>query len=137
VILLDANILMYAAGAAHSNKAPSAAYLRRVAGGEVDAALDAEALQEILHRYRAIGRWHQGRQVYDAARRLFSTIIPVDADVLDIARRWTRTRLSVLGMRCMLASRSATKLWQSVVTIEISIRSKGWLASNRQASTSQ
>ncbi len=87
MILVDANILMYAAGATHSNKAPSAAYLRRVARGEVEAVLDAEALQEILHRYRAIGRWPQGRLVYDAARRLFPTVIPVDEDVLDIARK--------------------------------------------------
>ena len=86
MILVDANILMYAAGAAHANKAPSAAYLRRVARGEVTAALDAEVLQEILHRYQAIGRWPQGRLVYDAARRLFPTVIAVDADVLDIAR---------------------------------------------------
>ncbi len=86
MILVDANILMYAAGAAHSNKAPSAAYLRRVARGEVDAVLDAEALQEVLHRYRAIGRWPQGRLVYDAARRLFQTVVPIGEDVLDIAR---------------------------------------------------
>ncbi len=86
MILVDANILMYAAGASHANKAPSAAYLRRVARGEVEAALDAEALQEILHRYRAIRRWPQGRLVYDAARRLFPMVIPVDADILDIAR---------------------------------------------------
>ncbi len=87
MILVDANILMYAAGAPHSNKAPSAAYLRRIARGEEEAALDAEALQEILHRYRAIGRWPQGRLVYDAARRLFPAVIPVDETVLDVARR--------------------------------------------------
>ncbi len=86
MILVDANILMYAAGAEHANKAPSAAYLRRVAHGEVEAALDSEALQEILHRYRAIRRWDQGRLVYDAARRLFPMVIPVDAEVLDLAR---------------------------------------------------
>lgn len=98
MILVDANILMYAAGGEHPNKAPSAAFLRQVAYGEVEAALDAEVLQEILHRYRTIGRWSQGSQVYDAARRLFPVIYPITTDVLDHARRLMDTYPS-LGAR--------------------------------------
>ncbi len=56
MILLDANIFMYAGGASHPNKAPSLALLEGVARGEREAAVDAEVLQEILHRYRAIQR---------------------------------------------------------------------------------
>jgi predicted nucleic acid-binding protein len=69
VILIDANIFMYAAGAEHPHKEPSRRFLEQVARGEVDAALDAEVLQEILHWYRAIKRWSEGRSVYDLARR--------------------------------------------------------------------
>ena len=65
MILPDANILMYAAGAEDPHKAPSLAMLDRVATGDVDAAIDAGVLQEILHRYRAIGRWKDGRRVYN------------------------------------------------------------------------
>jgi predicted nucleic acid-binding protein len=86
MVLIDANILMYAAGAAHPNKQPSIRFLERVANGEVDATIDAEILQEILHRYRAIGRWADGRKVYDLARELFPDVIPVTAAVLDRAR---------------------------------------------------
>ena len=86
MILLDANVLMYAAGAAHPHKAPSLALLDRVARGEVDAAIDAEVLQEILHRYRAIGRWRDGRRVYDLARRLVVSVLPITAEVTDAAR---------------------------------------------------
>jgi predicted nucleic acid-binding protein len=86
MILLDTNILMYAAGAPHAHKAPSARMLERIARGEVEAAIDAETLQEILHRYRAIGRWKDGRLVYDLARRIFPEVLPVTADVLDRAR---------------------------------------------------
>ena len=84
--LIDANILMYAAGAAHPNKQPSIQLLERVANGEVDATIDAETLQEILHRYRAIKRWADGRKVYDLARELFPDVIPVTSAVLDRAR---------------------------------------------------
>jgi len=87
LILIDANILMYAAGAEHPNKAPSAAYLLRIASGEIEATLDTESLQEILHRYRSIGRWAQGRHVYDAARRLFPVVLPITAESLDLARK--------------------------------------------------
>lgn len=86
MILIDSNVLMYAAGAPHPHKGPSLALLERIAGGEVEAAVDAEALQEILHRYRAIDEWARGRHVYDLARRVFPSVIPVDAHVLDRAR---------------------------------------------------
>jgi predicted nucleic acid-binding protein len=87
VILVDANILMYAAGAAHRLKRPSADLLERIARGEVDAGIDAAILQEILHRYRALRRWEQGRQLYDLTRALFPGVLPVTAEVLDEARR--------------------------------------------------
>jgi len=86
VILLDSNILMYAAGAAHPHKADSLALLERVARGEVEAAVDAEVLQEILHRYRALGRWQDGRRVYDLTRQIVPVVLPITAEVLDLAR---------------------------------------------------
>lgn len=86
MILLDANIFMYAAGAAHPHKAPSLALLERVATGKVDAGADVEVLQELLHRYRALGRWQDGKRVYDLARTIVPTWIPVGVEVLDRAR---------------------------------------------------
>ena len=87
MILVDANILMYAAGAPHPHKAPSARWLEAVARGEVDATVNVETLQELLHRYRAIGRWSDGRRVYDLARTIFPAVVPITAAVLDEARR--------------------------------------------------
>lgn len=86
MILVDANILMYAAGAAHAHKAPCTRWLDAVARGDIDAVINAETLQEILHRYRAIQRWEDGRRVYDLARVLFPEVVPITADVLDTAR---------------------------------------------------
>lgn len=86
MILLDANIFMYAAGADHPHKIPSINFLERVARGEVEAAIDAEVLQEILHRYRSIGRWVEGRQVYDSARLIVPMVLPITAEIVDTAR---------------------------------------------------
>ena len=86
MILVDANVLMYAAGAPHPHKGPSAAFLERVATGDMDAVVDAAILQEILHRYRALDRWEEGRRVFDLTRTLFPVVLPVTAEVMDRAR---------------------------------------------------
>lgn len=86
MILVDANVLMYAAGAESPQKEASARFLDRVGRGEVDAVVDAEVLQEVLHRYRALDRWEDGRRVYDLARVLFPVVLPTTVEVLDRAR---------------------------------------------------
>ena len=86
MILIDANIFMYAAGAEHPHKLPSARFLEQVSQDEIEAVVDAEVLQEILHRYRAIQRWPEGGQVYDLARRVVPVVIPITTEILDRAR---------------------------------------------------
>ena len=86
MILIDANIFMYAAGAEHPHKLPSSLFLERVARDEIEAAVDAEALQEILHRYRALQRWPEGGEVYDMARRVVPVVLPITTEILDRAR---------------------------------------------------
>jgi predicted nucleic acid-binding protein len=57
---LDTNIFMYAAGRQHSLKSPCVALLRRVAQEELEVVTNAEVLQEILYRYRALGETQRG-----------------------------------------------------------------------------
>jgi predicted nucleic acid-binding protein len=87
VILVDTSVIMYAAGAAHPWKRPSVTLLERVAAGDLEAVIDVEVLRELVHRYRTIGRWPEGRRVYDLTRQLFPAVLPVTAAVLDRARR--------------------------------------------------
>jgi uncharacterized protein len=86
LFLIDANILMYAAGSEHPHKAPCVDLLRRIASGEIRAAVDAEVLQEILHRYRAIRRWDEGRMVYALARRIVPLVVAITDEIVDRAR---------------------------------------------------
>ena len=104
MILVDANILMYASGGPHRCKAPSAALLRRIASGEVDGIIDAEVLQEILHRYRAIRRWATGRRVYDLARRLFPVVVPIGVEILDDARALLDTHRQLMARDALHAA---------------------------------
>ncbi len=86
MILIDTDVFMYAAGRSHPHKAPSESFLLRVAEGEVDAAIDAEVLQEILHRYRSLGFDHEGRRIFNLARRIVPAALPVTAEVMGAAR---------------------------------------------------
>ena len=87
MILVDSNVLMYAAGVDHPYKAASVGFLESVAEGRIEAIVDAEVLQEILHRYRALNRWTDGRRVFDLARRIFPIVIPITSEILDRTRR--------------------------------------------------
>lgn len=87
MILLDTNILMYAGGALHPCKAPSLRLLQRVAAGEVRAAVNAEALQEILHRFHRTERWADGVRLYELTRQVVPVVLPVTEHVLDEAKR--------------------------------------------------
>jgi uncharacterized protein len=104
MILIDTNVIMYAAGAAHPNKLASVAMLRRVGAGEVEATIDAEVLQEILHRYRAIGRWKDGRRVYDLARQIFPEVVPITAAILDRARAILDTNSQMMARDALHAA---------------------------------
>ncbi len=87
MILVDSNVLMYASGAEHPNKKPAVAFLKRVAAGEVEAAVDAEVLQEIIYRYRALHRWPEGRRIYELARGLFPEVLAITGPVMDGAKQ--------------------------------------------------
>jgi predicted nucleic acid-binding protein len=87
MILIDTSVILYAAGASHPNKTPSVALLGKVAAGEIEATIDVAVLQEILHRFRAIGQWTDGRRVFDLTRQLFPDVIPISVPALDRARR--------------------------------------------------
>jgi len=75
-----------------------------VAAGEVEATVDAEVLQEILQRYRAIGRWEDGRRVYDLTRQLFPTVVPITATILDRARRLLDTDEGIMARDALHAA---------------------------------
>lgn len=86
MILVDSNVLMYASGAEHPNKKPAVAFLKRVAAGQVEGTVDAEVLQEVIQRYRALHRWAEGRRVYELARGLFPEVLAITGPVMDYAK---------------------------------------------------
>lgn len=86
-VFLDANVPMYAGGAASPQKADCLAFMRKVAQGTIAGTSSAEVLQEILHRYLHLKRPELARQVFDGFRAVVPTMFAVEPEDLDEARR--------------------------------------------------
>ena len=89
---IDANIPMYAVGGSHPLKSPCVAILEAVARGELRAVTDAEVLQEILHRYTALGQRDHGIEVCRLFLQVVPEVIPITAETivtaLEVHRRF-------------------------------------------------
>lgn len=83
-VFLDTAVFMYAAGAPHPLKRPCTAVMARVAAKQLDATTSAEVVQEVLHRYMAIGRGQGGVSL---AREILSAFRPVLPITDSVARR--------------------------------------------------
>jgi len=90
---LDAAIFMYASGAPHPLREPCSVVLSRVADRTMDATTSAEVIQEVLHRYRAIGRAAGGIALAREILAAFQPVLPVTDGVVrrlpDLAERYT------------------------------------------------
>ncbi|HKI03437.1 MAG TPA: type II toxin-antitoxin system VapC family toxin [Thermoanaerobaculia bacterium] len=88
MILIDANIFMYAAGRESPQRLPCQRFLERVVAGEaLEVCTDAEVLQEILHRYRSLKVPEVGFKLFDAITHLGIPILAVTDRAMAEARR--------------------------------------------------
>jgi len=84
---VDTTVFMYAMGAESRFKEPCAHILRAGASDRVVLLTSAETLQEVLHRYRSIGRHKEIQVTFDAIAAAVTRILPVTADDVEEARR--------------------------------------------------
>ncbi len=70
---------MYLIGKEHPNKERAFSILQRLIRDEERLVTDAEALQEILHRYRAIRRTDAIQPAFDTLLGLVDEVFPVEA----------------------------------------------------------
>jgi predicted nucleic acid-binding protein len=103
VILVDSNIPMYLVGAAHPHKGDAQRWLEQLVNERRRLVTDAEVLQEILHRYVAIGRRDAIQPAFDALLGVVDEVLAVDQDTLERAKR------VVLG-NAQLSARDAVHL---------------------------
>ncbi len=87
MILIDSNIPMYLVGGAHPHKIDAQRALERCIVGGLRLVTDAEVLQEILHRYVAIGRRDAIQPAFDAVLGVVDDVLPVEAADVERARK--------------------------------------------------
>jgi predicted nucleic acid-binding protein len=100
VILVDSNIPMYLVGAPHPHKLDAQRLLEAALSAGERVVTDAEVLQEICHRYAAIGR-------LDAIQPAFDAILGVVDDVLAIERADAEAGKDIVLRYASLSARDA------------------------------
>lgn len=74
---------MYAGGRDHPLREPNRRILRDVEAGRLDGVISAEVVQEILHRFTAIGEPLIGAEMARTALDLFAPVLPITHQVMD------------------------------------------------------
>jgi predicted nucleic acid-binding protein len=100
VIFVDSNIPLYLVGADHPNKEAARRLLERAIVDNEPLATDAEVLQELLHRFTAIGRRDAIDAAFDALLGIVDVVHPVELEDVQRARR-------LLGRTDRLSARDA------------------------------
>jgi predicted nucleic acid-binding protein len=103
MILIDSNVPMYLIGSSHRHKIDAQRLLEKLIRDRERLVTDAEAFQEILHRYVAINRRDAIQPAYDAFHAIVDEVLPVTGKTVE------RAKAVVLGYR-QLSARDAVHL---------------------------
>ena len=86
MIFIDSNVPMYLVGAPHPHKEDSERLLERCIAEDQRLVTDAEAFQEILHRFVAINRRDAIQPAFDVLLAVADEVFPVDLPIVERAR---------------------------------------------------
>jgi len=87
VIFIDSNIPMYLVGRPHRHKLDAQRAVERCLMNRDRLVTDAEAFQELVHRYLAVGRRRDLAPAFTVLRELVDEIFPVAFEDVEEARR--------------------------------------------------
>ena len=103
MIFVDSNIPMYLIGAPHPHKSEAQVLLERLVAARQRLVTDAEVLQEILHRYTAIGK-------REAIGPAFQVVLDVVDDVLGIEKADVLRAGEIAQNRASMSARDAVHI---------------------------
>lgn len=87
MILVDANVPIYARGRDHPYREPCRAIINQIYAGHQNYAIDTETLQEILHYYTRQEEVNRGIELVEDLMPRFPDIIPITAAEITTAMR--------------------------------------------------
>ena len=91
MIFVDSNVPMYLIGAEHPLRALARERVEEVVAAGEALCADAEVLQEILHRYTAIGRSEFIDPAFAVLLGVVDVVYPIEREDIERARRLMRT----------------------------------------------
>ncbi len=86
MIFVDSNMPMYLVGSPHPNKIVAEQTIAALIAQQEKLVSDAEVLQEILHRYAAIGRLDAIQPAFDAVLGLVDEVFPIELENVERAK---------------------------------------------------
>jgi len=86
VIFIDSNVPMYLVGSPHPNKIAAEQTVAALIARQEKLVSDAEVLQEILHRYAAIGRLDAIQPAFDALLGLADEVFSIEPENVQRAK---------------------------------------------------
>jgi hypothetical protein len=87
VIFVDAHVAMYLVGAAHPHKVDAQRRLEALVAERLRLVTDAEALNEILHRYTALDRRGYIQLATDALLGVVDDVLPITRESVERAKQ--------------------------------------------------
>ena len=87
MVFIDANVPMYLVGAAHPNKVDAQRRLEALVTSRTRLVTDAEAMNEILHRYHTLERRGYVQYAFDALLGVVDEVLPVGRETVDLAKQ--------------------------------------------------
>ena len=87
MILIDSNVPMYLVGAPRPHKSDAQRWLEKLVSERQRLVTDAEALQEILHRYVAIDRRDAIQPAFDVLLGIVDQVLPIDRAIVERAKQ--------------------------------------------------
>ncbi|MBA3436457.1 MAG: type II toxin-antitoxin system VapC family toxin [Thermoleophilaceae bacterium] len=86
MILVDSNIPMYLVGAPHPHKLDTHRLIDSALSAGERLVTDAEVLQEICHRYAAVGRLDMVQPAFDAILGVVDEVVAIDRGIAETAK---------------------------------------------------
>lgn len=84
--LIDANVVIYSLGKPHHYRDASIAVMERTSTGAIEANIDVEGMQEVVHYFHKRGVITQTIGIWDDMMQSFPDPLPVDGSTITIAR---------------------------------------------------
>ncbi len=116
--LIDTNVVIYAAGKAHPLQEEARKVLDQVGEGTLQAIIDTEVLQEILHVYYARRERTKGFDTIDDLLVLFPNPIPIGREEIETARDLMRAHSFLSARDAIHAAVVQTHDLEGIITAD-------------------